>query len=100
MRNINIFVGNLSLEKTEDELRKEFTEFGEVISVTIMNDKYIGSGQPRGYGYVEMALKSKGAVAIASIKGKTIRGRIIKIVEALPLADKRGTVPLNIRINS
>jgi len=46
---MNIYVGNLSLETTEDELRKEFTEFGEVISVTIMNDKYIGSGQPRGY---------------------------------------------------
>jgi len=46
---MNIYMGNLSLETTEDELRKEFTEFGGVLSVTIMNDKYIGSGQPRGY---------------------------------------------------
>ena len=38
---VNIYIGNLSLETTEDELRREFTEFGEVISVTIMNDKYI-----------------------------------------------------------
>ena len=58
---MNIYVGNLSLETTEDELRKQFTEFGEVISVTIMDDKYIGSGQTRGYGYVEMASKSEGA---------------------------------------
>ena len=67
---MNIYVGNLSLEPTEDELRKEFTEFGEVLSVTIMNDKYIGSSQPRGYGYVEMASKSEGAAAIANLEGK------------------------------
>ncbi len=68
---MNIYVGNLSLETTEDDLRKEFIEFGDVISVTIMNDKYIGSGQPRGYGYVEIASKSEGATAIANLEGKT-----------------------------
>jgi len=94
---MNIYVGNLSLETTEDELRKEFTEFGEVISVTIMNDKYIGSGQPRGYGYVEMASKSEGATAIANLKGEKMRDRVINIVEALPLSDKGRTVSLNIR---
>ena len=97
---MNIYVGNLSLETTEDELRKEFIEFGDVISVTIMNDKYIGSGQPRGYGYVEMASKSEGATAIANLEGKKLRKRIVNVVEALPLSDKRGTVPLNIRSNS
>ncbi|MBU2536459.1 MAG: RNA-binding protein [Chloroflexi bacterium] len=97
---MNIYVGNLSLETTEDELRKEFTEFGEVISVTIMNDNYIGSGQPRGYGYVEMASKSEGATAIANLEGKKLRNRIVNVVEALHLSDKRGTVPLNIRSNS
>jgi RNA recognition motif-containing protein len=51
---MNIYVGNLSLEMTEEELRREFMAFGEVISVTIMNDKYIGSGQSRGYAFVEM----------------------------------------------
>ena len=66
---MNIYVGNPSLEMTEDELRKEFTEFGEVLSVIIMNDKYIGSGQPRGYGYVERASKSEGAAAIANLEG-------------------------------
>ena len=97
---MNIYVGNLSLETNEDELRKEFTEFGEVISVTIMNDKYIGSGQPRGYGYVEMASKSEGATAIANLEGKKLRNRIVNVVEALRLSDKRGTVPLNIRSNN
>ena len=94
---MNIYVGNLSLEMTEDELRKEFTEFGEVISVTIMNDKYIGSGQPRGYGYVEMASKSEGATAIANLEGKKLRGRVVNVVAALPLSDKGRTVSLNIR---
>ena len=94
---MNIYVGNLSLETTEDELRKEFKEFGEVISVTIMNDKYIGSGQPRGYGYVEMPSKSEGTTAIANIEGKKLRNRVVNVVEALPLSNKSGTVSLNIK---
>ncbi len=88
---MNIYVGNLSLETTEDELRREFTEFGKVISVIIMNDKYIGSGQPRGYGYVEMASKSEGAAAIARLEGKKLRDRFVNVVEALPLTCKHGT---------
>jgi RNA recognition motif-containing protein len=96
---MNIYVGNLSLEVTEDELRKEFTAFGEVISVTIMNDKYIGSGQPRGYGFVEMTSKSEGTAAIASLKGKTLWNRVVDVVEALPLSDK-GIASLNIKYNN
>ncbi len=94
---MNIYVGNLSLEMTEGELRKEFMAFGEVISVIIMNDKYIGSGQPRGYGFVEMTSKSEGAAAITSLTGKKLRDRVINVVEALPLSDKKGTESLNIR---
>jgi cold-inducible RNA-binding protein len=97
---MNIYVGNLSLETTEDELRREFMEFGEVISVTIMNDKYIGSGQPRGYGYVEMASKSEGEAAIANLEGKKLRNRVVNVVEALPLSDKRGTTIHDIRSNN
>jgi len=88
---MNIYVGNLSLKMTEDELRKEFTEFGEVISVTIMDDKYIGSGQPNGYGYVQMASKSEGQVAVTSLQGKRLRGRVIDVIEALPLSDNGST---------
>ena len=97
---MNIYVGNLSLEMTEDELRKEFTAFGEVISVIIMNDKYIGSGQPRGYGFVEMTSKSEGAAAIDSLTGKKLRNRVIDVVEALPLSDKSGTASLDIKSNN
>ena len=97
---MNIYVGNLPLEITEDELRKEFTEFGEVISVTIMNDKYIGSGQPRGYGYVEMASKSEGATAIANIAGRILRNRVVSVVEALPLSNKSGEVIPDMKNNN
>jgi RNA recognition motif-containing protein len=86
---MNIYVGNLSLAVTEEELRREFMAFGEVISVVIMNDKYIGSGQTRGYGFVEMASKAQGEAAIASLKGKRLKSRVINVVEALPLSDKR-----------
>jgi RNA recognition motif-containing protein len=94
---MNIYVGNLSLEVTEDELRKTFMAYGEVRSVTIMNDKYIGSGQPRGYGYVEMSLKAEGAAAIANLSGKKLKDRAVEIVEALPLSDKRSIQPYNIK---
>jgi RNA recognition motif-containing protein len=97
---MNIYVGNLSLEMTEDELRQEFTAFGEVISVTIMNDKYIGSGQSRGYGYVEMASKSEGAIAIANLEGKKLRDRVVNVVEALPLSDKKGMTIPDVRNNN
>lgn len=86
---MNIYVGNLSLDVTVEELRQEFRNFGTVISVVIMNDKYIGSGQTRGYGYVEMASKSDGHAAITRLRGKTLKSRVIKVVEALPLSDKR-----------
>ena len=97
---MNIYVGNLSLETTEDELRKEFIEFGEVLSVTIMSDRYIGSGQPRSYGYVEMASKSEGATAITNLEGKKLRNRVINVVEALPLSNKNVAVFSNIGNNN
>ena len=94
---MNIYVGNLSLEMTEDELRREFAPFGEVTSVIIMDDKYIGSGQTRGYGYVEMAFKSEGADAIAGLEGKKLRDRVVTVVAALPLSDKSGLLSPNTR---
>jgi RNA recognition motif-containing protein len=93
---VNIYVGNLSLEVTEEELRREFTTYGEVTSVTIMNDKYIGSGQPRGYGYVEMSSKAEGTHAIANLQGKRLKDRAVSVVEALPLSGKRHA-PLSLR---
>ncbi len=87
---MNIYVGNLPLEITEDALRQEFTVFGQVLSVSVMSNKYIGSGQPWGYGFVEMASKPEGEAAIASLKGKRLGDRLINVVEALPLSDNGG----------
>jgi RNA recognition motif-containing protein len=87
---MNIYVGNLSLEATEEELRQEFMAFGQVISVSIMNDRYIGSGQPRGYGFVEMPSQSEGKTAITALNGRTLRHMTINVIEALPLSDNTG----------
>ena len=86
---MNIYVGNLSLEVTEEELRRAFMAFGEVISVIIMNDKYIGSGQQRGYGFVEMPSQSEGKAAIDNLNEKTLKHMTINVVEALPLSDRK-----------
>ena len=87
---MNIYVGNLSLEVTEEELRREFMAFGEVISITIMNDKYIGSGQSRGYAFVEMPSQSEGLAAITALDGKTLRHRTMDVIQALPLSGNGG----------
>jgi len=94
---MNIYVGNLSPDVTEEELRREFMAFGEVISVVILNDKYIGSGQTRGYGFVEMASKSEGEAAITNLKGKKLRNQAIDVVGALPLSDRTGNNPCDNR---
>jgi RNA recognition motif-containing protein len=85
--NMSIYVGNLSLDVTEEELRQVFTNFGEVAFVILMNDKYIGSDQPKGYGYVQMASKSEGQAAVISLQEKSLRGKVIRVVEALPLLE-------------
>jgi len=87
---MNIYVGNLSLEVTEEELRREFMAFGEVTTVTIMNDKYIGSGQSKGYGFVEMASVSEAQAAITALNGKTLKYRMIDVIQALPLSSNGG----------
>jgi RNA recognition motif-containing protein len=87
---MNIYVGNLPLEVTEDEVRQKFNAFGEVISIAIMNDKYIGSGQPKGYAFIEMPSQSEGKAAIAALNNKTLGDMTINVIEALPLSDKKG----------
>jgi len=85
---MNIYVGNLSREVTEKELREEFMAFGEVTSVNLIKDKY--SGQSRGFGFVEMPSASEGQAAIDGLKGKTLKGRTLDVGEAHPRSDSRG----------
>jgi|WetSurMetagenome_2_1015567.scaffolds.fasta_scaffold607488_2 RNA recognition motif-containing protein len=82
---MNIYVGNLSSEITEEELRLEFIMFGKVTSVTLMNDLDIGSGQGRHCGYIEMPSIQEGESAIEQLQGKSIKGHQLDIIKALPL---------------
>lgn len=85
---MNIYVGNLSSDVTEDELRQEFAAFGQVTSVNIIKDRY--SGQSRGFAFVEMPTVAEGQAAVAGLKGKTLRNRTLDVSEARPRPDKRG----------
>jgi cold-inducible RNA-binding protein len=85
---LNIYVGNLSYEVTEEELRNEFAAFGDVASVNIIKDKY--SGQSKGFAFVEMPLLSAGQAAITGLNGKMLQNRQIAVSGARPRTDTRG----------
>ena len=82
---MNIYVGNLSREAGESDLRDAFQAFGEVSSASIIKDKF--SGESRGFGFVEMPNKSEAEQAISSLNGKSIKGRSVKVNEAKPRTD-------------
>ena len=86
---MKIYVGNLSYEVTEEDLRQEFRAFGEVASVDIIIDKY--SGRPKGFGFVEMTTKSEAEAAITGLSGKILKERTIVVNEARPRTDNRSS---------
>ena len=77
---MNIYVGNLSNDLTEDQLKKAFEAYGEVKSAAIIKDKI--TGEPRGFGFVEMPSKEQAAAAIQELDGKDLGGRMLKVNEA------------------
>jgi RNA recognition motif-containing protein len=85
---MNIYVGNLSHEATEEGLRKAFEAFGEVASVAIIKDKY--SGESRGFGFVEMPVKAQAIAAINGLNDQELDGRRLNVNEARPRGDRRG----------
>ena len=85
---MKIYVGNLSYEVTEEDLRQEFKAFGEVTSVNIITDKY--SGRPKGFGFVEMESVSEGQAAITGLNGKVLKERTLTVNAARPRSDDRG----------
>jgi cold-inducible RNA-binding protein len=84
----NIFVGNLSFSATEDSLRSLFETHGTVDRVSIVTDR--DSGQPRGFGFVEMANDDEGEKAIAALNGMEMNGRGLNVNEARPKSDRGG----------
>ena len=82
---MNIYVGNLSRQVTEDELRQSFEAFGQVTSVNIIKDRY--SGESRGFGFVEMSTKSEAQAAINGLNGTSLGERTLSVSEARPRAE-------------
>lgn len=84
----NIFVGNLSFNTNEDELRQIFEGYGQVERVSILTDRE--TGRSRGFGFVEMASDEDGEKAIAALNGSQFGGRTINVNEARPKSDRGG----------
>ncbi|HHZ99556.1 MAG TPA: RNA-binding protein [Candidatus Marinimicrobia bacterium] len=79
---MNLYVGNLSYEMSEEDLRNEFAEYGEVQSAKIITDKF--TGRSRGFGFVEMASDESGKKAMEALAGKDVGGRELVVNEARP----------------
>jgi len=79
---VNIYVGNLSFNVTEADLREAFAAYGQVASVSIIKDKF--SGESRGFGFVEMPSNTEAQAAIAGLNGKPLKGRELRVNEARP----------------
>jgi RNA recognition motif-containing protein len=84
---MNIYVGNLSRDVTEDDLRQAFEGYGQVESANIVKDRF--SGESRGFGFVEMPTRDEAQSAISGLDGKDLMGRIIKVNEAHPRPQTR-----------
>jgi len=85
---MNIFVGNLAREVTEEDLRAEFSPFGEISSIAVIKDKF--SGQPRGFAFVEMPKKEEGQAALDGLRGKMLKERTLDVSESRPRTDFKG----------
>ncbi len=85
---MKIYVGNLSYEVTEEDLRLALEQFGQVESVAIIKDKY--SGQSKGFGFVEMASEAEGQSVIEGLNGKEMKGRTLNVNEARPRTESSG----------
>ena len=79
---MNLYVGNLSYEMSEENLRSEFAEYGEVQSAKIITDKF--TGRSRGFGFVEMNSDDEGKKAMEELNGKDVEGRELVVNEARP----------------
>jgi RNA recognition motif-containing protein len=83
---MNIYVGNLSRDVSEAELKEAFQAYGEIQSCNIIKDKF--TGESRGFGFVEMPNKEEADKAIAELNGKDLKGRNLTVNEARPRTDR------------
>jgi RNA recognition motif-containing protein len=83
---VNIYVGNLSSDITEEDVRGAFEPFGQVESAKIIKDKY--SGESRGFGFVEMPSADEAKAAITGLNGKELKGKTLNVNEARPRTER------------
>lgn len=84
---MNIYVGNLSYDVTEEDLQQLFEPFGKVATVSLIKDRF--SGQSKGFGFIEMPAKAEAQAAITKLNGRELKGRFITVNEARPRTDNR-----------
>jgi RNA recognition motif-containing protein len=84
---MNIYVGNLSPEVTEDDLREAFETYGQISSVKVIKDRF--TGEPRGFGFIEMPDQQEAKAAMEGLNGSELKGKAITVNEARSRADKR-----------
>lgn len=84
----NLFVGNMSFQSTEADLRALFEPYGQVTRIHIVNDRE--TGQPRGFAFVEMANDAAAAKAMAELNGRELGGRALRVNEATPRPERGG----------
>lgn len=82
---MKIYIGNMSFDTTEENLKESFGSFGEVTSINIITDNY--SGKSKGFAFVEMSSKDEAIEAIRGLNGKEINGREVNVNEAKPRKD-------------
>ncbi len=83
---MNIYVGSLSYDVTEDEVRDVFSPYGEISSISIIKDKF--SGKSKGFGFVEMPKQEEAEEAIKCLDESEMKGRNIKVNEAKPREER------------
>lgn len=84
---MNIYVGNLSWQTSEDELNDAFAAYGEVTRATIISER--DTGRSKGFGFVEMANQEEAEAAIGALDGSNLGGRDIRVNEARPRPERR-----------
>ncbi len=84
---MNIYVGNLSVDVTEEDLRQAFDPFGQISSVRVITDR--DTGRSKGFGFVEMPNNAEAQSAISGLNGKELQGRSLKVNEARPRSEGR-----------
>ena len=85
---MNIYVGNLSFEVTEEDLRQAFESFGQLSSVRVITDR--DTGRSKGFGFIEMSNDAEAQAAISGMNGKELKGRALKVNEARPRSEGGG----------